>query len=246
VNRRVAEQFWPGESALGKQIRRVSPAGTPPEPWRTIIGVTTDLAVDPVRYNGGMVVHVPLLQSAASEVALLLTAVSGDPRGLARPMREIVQALSVEVPIESCHTLADHFEQRVAPGRVFGLLAFAFGASGLLLAAVGVYGVTSFAVHRRMREFGVRLALGAKPADLLTLVFREGLGQLVVGLVVGSAAGWFMGRPMAGMVTRIAGAQGIGFYVVVLVALAFALALALWWPARRAAKVDPMVALRAE
>ncbi len=245
VNEHFARNFWPGESALGKKVRRKVARGEPEEPWRTIVGVTVNLAVDPVTRNGGMVVHVPLLQRASAQVTLLVMT-AGDPHALVRPVRDLVRTLARDLPVENCHTLADHFEQRVAPGRVFGGLALAFGASGMLLAAVGVYGVTSFGVQRRTREFGVRMALGAKPSDLLALVFRQGLRQLALGLVAGSVAGWYFGRPLARTAAQIAGPPGLDAYLVVFAGVALALALALWWPARRAARIDPMVALRCE
>jgi ABC-type antimicrobial peptide transport system permease subunit len=109
-----------------------------------------------------------------------------------------------------------------------------------------VYGVTSFAVQRRTREFGVRMALGAKPADLLALVLRQGARQLALGLIAGSAAGWFLSRPLTRVVSRIVGPPRLETYVVVFAIVGLTLAFALWWPARRAAKVDPMVALRCD
>jgi putative ABC transport system permease protein len=246
VNERFARTFWPGGSALNQKIRRHAAPGTPDQPWLTIVGVTENLGIDPVTRNGGMVIHIPLKQNTSSQVTLLVTA-AGNPRTLMRPVREIVRALSPDLPVENGHTFTEHFEVRGAPGRVFGALAGAFGASGLLLAAVGIYGVTSFTVQRRTREFGVRLAIGARPRDLLALVFKQGLRQLAIGLVVGTVAGWMLSQPLANLMARMSGGPpGLGAYLLVFSGVALALAFALWLPARRAAKVDPMVALRCE
>ena len=125
-------------------------------------------------------------------------------------------------------------------------MSLTFGVAGLLLAGVGVYGVTSFMVQRRMKEFGIRIALGATPRDVLRHVLRQGAWQLLIGLAAGTLAGWALSQPLKQVLAGIAQPSGLSVYIIVFSCIAFAMALALWWPARRAAKADPIAALRAE
>ena len=143
-------------------------------------------------------------------------------------------------------TLAERGNEDRRLSLMLGGLTLVFGISALLLAGVGVYGVTSFAVERRTREFGVRMALGARPSDVLRLVFKQGAWQLAIGLVAGTLGGLIISRPLMSVMAGMAEPAGPFVYLLVFTCVVAAMAYALWWPARRAAKVEPMVALRYE
>lgn len=242
VNESFARMAWPGESAIGKRFRPITE--TRDEPWLTVVGVVANLATDRTA-RASAYYHVPLRQDLPARVLIYLRA-PGPAQLLVRPLREVVRALSPDVPVDRPMTLRTRMQEQVGPLRIFGALGLAFGISALFLAAVGVYGVTSFAVQRRTHEFGIRLALGAKPADLLGFVFRQGGQQLALGLAVGGLLGWAGRRPVSKALSSVVEPGGAMVHLLVLAVIAMAVAVALWFPARRAARVDPMAALRAE
>ncbi len=148
--------------------------------------------------------------------------------------------------MNAAQTLAARVDEELNVWRLLGSLSLAFGVSALLLAAIGVYGVTAFGVQRRTREFGLRMAVGATRGDVLRLVFKHGVQRLALGMIAGVFLGWAISRPLAHLAARITGPPGAVVYLMVLSAMAVALGVALWLPARRAANVDPMEALRYE
>jgi predicted permease len=244
VSESFARRFWPGESALGKRLRKKANASAASaDGWMTVVGVAPDLPIGtPDRRQG---LHVPLSQDPFSAITLLLTA-TRDPKPLSRPLRDAVRSLSPDAAVDLVQTLGERGSEDRRLSRMLGALTLVFGVSALLLAAVGVYGVTSFAVQRRTREFGVRMALGARPLDVLALVFKQGALQLLVGLFAGTFGGWLISRPLMHVLASMAEPTGPLVYLLVFSCVGISMAYALWWPARRAAKVDPLVALRYE
>ena len=189
--------------------------------------------------------HVPLSQQDFPHATVLLTA-THEPSPLLRPLRETVRELLPDVAIDRAQTLAARMEEEVRPFPALGLLTLAFGLSGLFLAIVGVYGVTSFTVQQRTREFGIRLALGAQPSDVLRLICRQGVWQLALGLGAGAATGWAISQPLARQMATLAEQPGAVLYLLIFAVIVLTVACAWWIPARRATKVDPLVALRHE
>jgi ABC-type antimicrobial peptide transport system permease subunit len=161
-------------------------------------------------------------------------------------LRQIVRDLDPELPVDKIYTVAEWRDQRLATPRGFAWLAGVFGASALFLGAVGIYGVTAFGAVRRTREFGIRLALGARPGDLGALVVRRGLVQIGSSLAAGLILGWLLSRPMLASMGKMLGPTRMETYLVVAGVLVAAVSTALWLPARRALKVDPAVTLRGE
>lgn len=243
ISESLARTLWPNESAVGKTVRRKGSAGTTTEPWMTVIGVAADLPIDsPQRRQG---IHVAARQHPQSQATLLISATS-DPALLIRPTREAVRALSVDVPLNHPQTLTGRLSEELAPLRLMGMLALIFGAGALLLAAIGVYGVTSFSVQRRTREFGIRVALGATRKDLIRLVIGQGGRQLLTGLSSGALVGAVLCVPLLRVMAALARPPGPFTYLAVIAGIALIVSVALWWPARRAAAADPLLALRAE
>jgi ABC-type antimicrobial peptide transport system permease subunit len=175
----------------------------------------------------------------------LLIQTAGNPRALAGPVRRELQALDKDLPIYDLMTLEEHMripmmEPRLTAGLVGGL-----GLVGLVLAMVGLYGVVSYFVNRRSREFGIRMALGARRGDVLRLVLRQGLSLVAVGTGIGLAVALPLAQVVASELYGVSPADPVTFTGVPLL-LAVVGLLACYFPARRATRVDPITALRYE
>jgi putative ABC transport system permease protein len=168
---------------------------------------------------------------------------AGDPAGLGTALREAVADVDPELPVASVVDLRDALAASMGETRTIGRLVGVFAALALVLAAVGLYGVVSFGVSRRVREMGIRTALGAEPGSLVRLVLGRGLGITAVGVLAGLGVSWAVGRAFSGLLFGVPPADPltIGGAALTLVATAM---LAAWLPARRASRVDAAVALR--
>jgi putative ABC transport system permease protein len=186
----------------------------------------------------------PYLQSSARRLILLIRTTE-EPIHLAPVVRSEIRALDKTVLVNGIATLESQLDQRVAERRFQTWLLALFSALALLLAAVGIYGLMSFTVTQSMREFGIRMALGAQPRDLVRLVIGHGLVLSGTGVVIGLVAAFALTRVLAGLLFGVTTTDPTTFLVAPLVLLLVAL-LACFVPARRATKVDPMVALRHE
>jgi putative ABC transport system permease protein len=176
-------------------------------------------------------------------VVLLRT--TGDPTGLAGTVREAIRSLDPGLPIYDLKSMEAYVGESVAQPRISTWLTTTFAGIALLLAAIGIYGVISYSVTQRAAEVGVRIALGARPVDVLRLIITQGMRPAIIGIAVGLAAAWLAARLIRGMLFGISAYDPVTF-VVVPVFLAGIALLATYVPARRATRVDPMVALRAE
>jgi putative ABC transport system permease protein len=245
VNESFARRYWPNESALGRQIRANSLDGRA-EAWSTVVGVVRDLPMQGARSTRSPAgFYVPLSQAALSRETLLL-GVRGEAALLVKPLQEAMSAFAPQVPVNAIQTVAASVQEQLSTPRAIGGLAFLFGICALGLSTIGIYGLTAYAVHRRTREFGIRVALGATRRNVLALVLRGGVVQLSVGIAGGSFLGWVFTRPLSGALSAKLVATGPEIYAVVGSVIAGVVAVALWIPARRATKADPMQALRAE
>jgi predicted permease len=243
VNESLARQCWPGASPVGKRFRV---SGGDPGKWLTVAGVVPDLPMQGALNTGSPAgFYRPASQQPLSGAVLILRS-RIDPHSLVAPLRMIIRRLDPDLPLDSIFTVEELRDRKLATPRAFGGLAAAFALSALILAAVGIYGVTGFAVQRRTREFGIRLALGARPADLSRLVLGRGLIHAGLSLGAGAAAGWALSRPMVASMREMIGAATPYTYVFVFGTLTAAVLLALWVPARKASRVDPAITLRAD
>jgi putative ABC transport system permease protein len=240
VNEALARAAWGTTDAVGRTIQaNYTDAG-----WEsvTIVGVTTDAQVE---WLGGTVdplIYVPLSQRHSARLALLVKTggVSAIPL-----MRSLVRELNPNLPVSQAMPLADLNALQLIPQRVAGAVAGAFGVVGLLLAAIGIYGVTSYNVNQRVREIGIRVALGADRNSVLALILRQGAMLTGIGVAIGLAAGAIVAQLVRSLLFGISTldpatfAGGGALFLVVAVAASLG-------PARRATRVDPMTALRAE
>jgi putative ABC transport system permease protein len=245
VNRRLAEQFWPGEDPTGKRLK-IGPADSP-NAWVTIIGVVGDVRQAGLYGEQLAELYAPYAQERRSWMSPrdLVVRTNRDAASLAGAVREAVWKVDKDQPVSNVRTMDQVFTAAVSRERFQTLLLTLFAALALVLACVGLYGVISYAVARRTHEIGVRMALGAQPRDVLRLVLRQGMTLTFAGLVFGIAGALAVTRVMTDMLYGVTATDAVTFISVgaLLIVVAF---LACYVPARRATKVDPLIALRYE
>ncbi len=246
VNQQFIAKHWPGEDGLGKRIRLFH-AENQARSWLTIVGVVQDFVqMSPSSSNASndTILFVPYrMESYDSIVMLVRTA--GSPASLAGPLRAEVQQLDQDLPLFQVGALEEWFQRGRWHLRVFGTLFLVFAAIAMGMAAVGIYAVMAQATSRRTKEIGVRLALGAGMRNIMGLVLARGLKQLGIGMFLGIAAAMAVCQLMAGLLFQVSPRDPVTFGIVGGL-LGAAGVLACWLPARRAAKMDPLQALRYE
>jgi putative ABC transport system permease protein len=242
INESMAREFWPGEDPIGQRYKYGSEASE--SPWRTVVGVAADARrTSPVR-EARPSTFLPHAQVTYTGMTLALRA-EGRPIDLAPAVRREVRAVSPNVPVTRIATLDSMLGERLAGQRLTTLLAGGFSALALVLALIGIYGVVAYTVSQETRQIGVRLALGARAGSVVRLLLRQILVVVAAGATIGLAAALVLTRAMSGWLHGIASTDALTFAAVVL-AIVVTAAVAAWIPARRAARVDPMVALREE
>ena len=241
VNRSFAQRHWPGGSAVGHRIR-LGDEGT--AEWATIVGVAPDLYMSGVQNEQPEGVYIPFAQSPGRFMSIMART-RGSPLALTAAFRDAVAAADPDLPLYWVDSLRHSIAADNWHYRVFGGLFMVFGLVALLLAAVGLYGVMAFSVGQRTREMGVRMALGARAADVISLIMRQGLVQLGFGLLFGLALAWALSNLLTTLLFDVSPRDPLTFLAIVLV-LTATTALACFVPARRATAVHPSAALRCE
>ena len=237
VNRRFAERFWPGESALGKVV---TTAGDD----RQVIGVVETGKVRSLGEAPTELMYLPQRELFASGVTLVVRT-SGDPGVVLRRVRELVRSQDADMPVFDVRTMEDHMGYALLPARLGGSVLGLFGVLGLVLAAVGIYGVMAYSVAQRTRELGIRVALGSDRRGVVRLVVREGMRLAGLGVAIGLIAAVGASRLLAGFLYGVNPLDPVAFLLVPVTLVATA-ALAVYLPARRAAAMDPVRALKTE
>jgi len=244
VDETFVRAHYPGESPLGKRLRFGSSRSPHQEnvKWIEIVGVVGHVKNYGVDQDSRVELYLPYEQSPVTGVTLIVRA-EKDPAALSSAVREAVRAVDPDVPVYLVRTLDEIVSDRTAQRRLAVMLISVFAAVALLLAAVGIYGVMSYAVAQRTQEIGIRMALGAERQDILRMVLRHGTLMAVTGIVLGLAVALALARLITSLLFQVSATDPPTFSVVPLVLIAVAL-LACYIPARRATRVDPLVALR--
>lgn len=237
VNQHFADRFWPGESPIGKQV-------TSSGRERTVVGLVPTgkygtLGEAPMDHQ-----YFPLAQSWGAGTYLHVRT-TGDPEALIAPLREIVRGLDPDLPMFDVKTMNSHLGIALMPARLAGIVLGAFGILGLILASVGIYGVMAYSVAQRTREIGIRVAIGANRGDITGMVIRQGLRLVLVGGALGLLGALGASQLIKSLLISGRGIDPVSFIGVPLVLGAVAL-LATYLPARKAATIDPVRALKYE
>ncbi|MCI0390039.1 MAG: ABC transporter permease [Acidobacteria bacterium] len=240
INEAMARAYFPNQNPLGKRFSL-----GPGRPWLEIIGVTRDHRLHNLTETAFPHFDLPAFQHPYGVFARLVVRTKNDPLSALPAVRKEALALNAQVEIEAPTTLFDQVKNSIAAARMASTLTTVFGLTALLLAGVGLYGVMSYAVSRRTREIGIRLALGAGRGDVLRLMLKQGVLLTGLGLALGLLAAVSLTRMIKTLLYGVGATDTLTFVGVVLLLAGVAL-LACWIPARRATKVDPMVALKCE
>jgi putative ABC transport system permease protein len=244
INETIAREYWHGADPIGRRFTR----GDPPEKpqWITVVGIVGDVHQAGLDMPARPEMYLPYQQQDFGfEPEYLAVRTSGDPMLLAEAVRKEVWAVDKEQPVADVMPLENLVDDNLAPRRIQASLLGGFAGMALLLAALGIYAVLSFAVTQRTQEIGVRVALGAEPGDVLRMVFSHGLKLFLIGAALGLAAALGLSRTLTHLLYGVSAYDPVSFASVTIL-LAGVTVLACYIPSRRAMRVDPIVALRYE
>jgi len=242
IDQTMASRVWPNADPVGKRIKfggRSSKA-----PWMTVVGIVGNMKTDGFDQPDQPHFYVSALQNPGYAMAVYLRTTT-NPDAFTQSLREQVQAVDPNLPVFGVQKLDDVVATSLANRRFAVQMIGLFGAVALLLAGLGIYGVMSYAVTQRRHELGIRLALGAQARDVLALVVRQGLVLALIGVVVGLVAAFVATRLISSLLYGISATDPVTFAAIAVLLTMVAL-LASYIPARRATKVDPLIALRHE
>ncbi|HSM88148.1 MAG TPA: ABC transporter permease, partial [Candidatus Limnocylindrales bacterium] len=239
INQTAARRLWPGQDPIGKRFKFFKD-----NDWTQVIGVARDSKYNTLGEEPQNYMYVPLIQNPSPAVALFFRT-SGDPKAILSTVRARVQAMDRNLPLTFVWPIGEVISQALWAARFGATLLAVFAAIAMILCAVGIYGVVGYSVGQRLREFGIRMALGARPRDVLLMVVRRSALTLGVGLAVGLAGSFALARLIVTFLYGVSARDPLAFVLTALILAAVGL-LAASIPARRAARVDPMVALHYE
>jgi predicted permease len=248
INEAMAQRFWPGQSALGQRVKW-GPENSP-RPWATVVGIAGNINHAALDAAPIPEVYMPLDQ-VPDEVAAnfrsvtLVVRTNGDPERMTAAVRSAIRSVARNAPISLIATMDQVRATSVSPRRFTLLLLGSFAVLALVLSAVGIYGVVMYGVTQRTRDIGVRVALGARPAQVVGAILGQGLRLAVFGLGIGVVGAVALTRVLRAQLFDVSPTDPATFAAIV-VLLAAVAALASWLPARRATRVDPIEALRTE
>ena len=242
IDERLAREYWPSGSPIGKRIRFGPPEDN--EPWHTVIGVVGAVRHDRLDADTDKSVYLPHMQIPVNGLSIVVRA-TAKPEGLAGAVRAKVREIDPDLPVTKVMTMEDVVAESVWQPRIYSILFAVFATVALLLATVGIYGVMSYTVTARTREFGLRMALGAQSIDLLRLIVGQGMRLALFGVVIGLAGAFALTRLLKNLLFEVKATDPLTFFAIAGLLTLVTLA-ACWVPARRATKVDPMIALRYE
>lgn len=245
INQAMAQRFWPNGDAIGKRLRWIPVAN---DPWKTVVGVVSDVKHRGLASESMPEVYVPhphdkILEGPRRTMVVVVRSTS--PQSVIPTLRSAVWSVDKNLPVDDVKLMKDRIADSLSVQRLGTGASAAFSAVALLLAALGLTGIVSYMVNQRVHEFGVRLAIGAQPRDVLRLVVGQGGRLALIGLVLGLAGGFAVSKVLQGLLFGVRSGDPAVFASVAIVVASIAL-LASYLPARRASRVDPVIALRVE
>ena len=240
LTRECAEHFWPNQSAIGKRLRFYDDKNKPGS-WMTVVGIAANIVQQFDEKSPDPLLFVPFRQVGWDSMALLVQSSSNPTTAV----RTAVQSLDLDLPLRNVYMLPQAIEHQQWYLHLFSKLFSGFALIALLMASVGIYAVIAQATNSRTQEIGVRMALGANARNIVTLVMKRGLWQVLAGLLLGFAAALPATRLMASLPIGVSPYDPIVLTTVGLVLVLVGL-FACWLPARRAAALDPVKAIRYE
>ncbi|MCI0489449.1 MAG: ABC transporter permease [Blastocatellia bacterium] len=251
VNEALALRYWPGEEAIGKRIK--IGALESDDPWLSVVGVARDVKQEEWSQEAESEIYLPYRQEASYltnpaphfSYLTLVVRTASDATSLAPSVRREVWAIEKDAPISSIATMEDVIAEQLWQARFSMLLLGLFAGVSMMLAGIGIYGVMSYSVAQRTHEIGIRMALGAGRSDILRMVIKQGITLAIAGVLIGLAAAFALTRVMEGLLYGVSATDPMTFSSIALLLVTVAIAACII-PARRAMRVDPMVALRYE
>jgi len=234
---------WPGEDPLGRRLKP-GDGSNPQAPWLTVVGVVRDLRRADVKRHIRPEIYFSSLQRTRNTQMIVFRS-AGDPAAVMSAIRREVQALDPQLPLFRVTTLRTALSNTLQQPRFQATLLGGFAAIALLLASIGIYGVTSHAVSQRTQEVGIRMAMGAQRSTVRALMLRQHVTPALAGVAIGLAGAFGLSRFLASLLYGIRAVDPLTYAAVTLALIAVAVA-ACWIPASRAMRVDPLVALRAD
>ena len=240
VNEELARRYFAGQSAIGKWIR----FGATTNPQREIVGIVRNAKYRNLREQPLPFIYLPLGQEYQPGMTMMVRTTT-DPSSLVASLRNEMRGLNKEVPVFAVQTMTDRIGGQLAAERMIAVLLSIFGGVALLLASIGVYGVMAYSVAQRSREIGIRMALGAEQIDILRLIVGQGFTLVMIGTGIGLLLALALTRVVTSQLFGISATDPVTFSSIIVMMMAVGL-IACYLPARRATKVDPLVALRYE
>jgi putative ABC transport system permease protein len=241
INDIFAATYWPNQGAIGKRLRLNNNG-----PWLEVVGLAKSEKYSNILEPPTPFLYLPFRQQEKPQMSVLIETVNADASPLAGPLRDVVRTLDANQPVFSLRTFSSYYEREATGPQLLVLrTATGIGLLGLTLALVGLYGLIVYSVARRTREIGIRMAIGAGRANVLTMVLRQGMALALAGILVGSIASIAVTHLLTAAVVGLAVPNAATYVVVPMLLIGLTLA-ASYVPARRASNVDPLRALRYE
>jgi len=242
IDEEFARRYWPDEDAVGKGIH---PGGSFSNPVATVVGIVRRVKMDGLNQDSNRVQsYYPFRQLPSSGMTVVIKT-SNDPTSLATAVRREVLTVDPDQPVYNLNTMDQLRADSIAPNRLSLTLLGVFAGVALVLAGVGIYGVMAYSVTQRTHEIGIRMALGARPGNVLNMVVGQGMKLALGGLAIGLVGAWLSTRLMSSMLFGVSATDPLTFIAISIILAIVALG-ACFIPALRATKVDPMIALRYE
>jgi putative ABC transport system permease protein len=242
INETLAKSLWPGEDAVGKRLKQGWPEDK--SPWKEVVGVVADVKLNGLTVDTPNEVYMPATQESSNYMNLVVRSAIA-PEAIVRGIEAAVRGLNRDLPLYQTRTMDQVLGESIAQQRMSVIVFAVFAVVALTLASLGLYGVVAHGVTERTHEIGVRMALGANAGDVLGMVIRQGLTTAVAGVALGVGAALALSSAIQGLLFGVSPTDPVTFAAVVAALLTVAL-LACYLPGRRATRVDPSTALRAE